>query len=187
MGPARIYWAPLGTAEPADASVSNDGFLVPPPAPWTDFGGTDGGINITIDSTYTALNVDQIPMQVGGRLTDLKMSVNAPLAEITETNLSVALNNIAEQGTGEGYVTLDIPADIETTQPDYSALIVDGWGPATATGGPALRRAVVRKVLSTVKVELMSDKKTQQKITCTFEVYYVGGGIKPIRFIRATV
>jgi len=186
MGPARIYWAPAGTAEPADASVADDGWLVPPPSPWCDLGGTNGGINLEIDTTYTAKVVDQILMDAGATLTDLKMSVTAPLAEITDQNLAISLNNIVEQGAGEGYVTLEVMDGSYATQTQYSALIVDGWGPELASGAPALRRAIVRKVLSQAKVSLANDRKTQQKIDTTWQTYFVGEGIKPIRFVTAT-
>jgi hypothetical protein len=186
LGPARIYWAPQGTTEPADLSVTNDGWLTPPPSPWTDFGGTDGGVNVEIDTTYTDLTVDQIIMAVGARLTELKMQVTAGLAEITNANINEALNNIAQTGSGTGFVTMEIPVGSSATQPDYSALCIDGWGPLTAVGGPALRRVIVRKVLSTAKVALTSDKKTQQKIDTTWNAYFVGEGVNPIRIITAT-
>lgn len=186
MGPARIYWAPFGTAEPADATVANDGWLTPPPAPWLDLGGTNGGINLEIDTTYTAKVVDQILMEAGATLTDLKMSVAAPLAEISDQNLAVSLNGIVEAGVGEGFVTLEIMDGSYATQTKYSALILDGWGPELDNGAPALRRAIVRKVLSQAKVNLANDRKTQQKIDTTWQTYFVGEGIKPIRFVTAT-
>lgn len=186
LGPARIYWAPFGSTEPADTSVANDGWMTPPPAPWTDFGFTDGGVNVEIDTTYTALVVDQVPMDVGARLTEIKMSVTAGLAEITDANIATALNNVVQQSTGSGFITTDIVVGSASTQPEYLALIVEGWGPLTASGAPALRRAVVRKVLSTAKVTLTGDKKTQQKIDTTWNVYWVGQGVNPIHFITAT-
>jgi hypothetical protein len=186
LGPARIYYAPFGTTEPEDTSVTNDGWLTPPPAPWTDFGGTDGGVNLEIDSEFTALTVDQIIMDVGARLTGLKMSVTAGLAEITNDNINQSLNGIAETTSGQGFVTMEIPVGSSATQPQYSALCLDGWGPLTAAGGPALRRVIVRKVLSTAKVQLTSDKKTQQKVDTTWNTYFVGEGVRPIRIITAT-
>jgi hypothetical protein len=186
MGPARIYWAPTGTAEPADATVTDDGWLTPPPSPWMDLGGTDGGINLEIDTTYTAKKVDQIIMDVGATLTDLKMQVAAPLAEISDQNLAVALNNIVESGAGEGFLTMEILDGTYATQSKYSALILDGWGPELDNGAPTLRRAIVRKVLSTAKVQLQNDRKTQQKIDTTWAAYFVGEGIRPIRFVTAT-
>jgi len=183
MGPARLYYAAFGTAEPADSTVTPDGWLVPPPAPWTDFGGTDGGVSLEVDTTYTDLEVDQEIMPVGSRLTAMAMSVAAKLSEVTQANMAVALNNITQAGSGAGYITLDIPVGSSTTQPQYSALIIDGWGPELSNGQPALRRAIVRKVLSTAKVTLASDKKTQQAFDCTFKCFYVGPGINPIHII----
>jgi hypothetical protein len=186
MGPARIYWASFGATEPADATVANDGWLTPPPAPWLDLGGTDGGVNLEVDTTYTAKTVDQIIMDAGATLTALKMSVTAPLAEISDQNLAISLNNIVESGEGEGFVTLEIMDGTFATQSQYSALIIDGWGPELDNGAPALRRCIVRKVLSEAKVSLANDKKTQQKIATTWNTYFVGEGIKPLKFITAT-
>jgi hypothetical protein len=186
MGPARIYYAPFGTAEPADATVTPDGWLVPPPAPWTDFGGTDGGIGLEVDSTITDLTVDQILMAVGGKMTAIGLQVTAKLAEVTQANMAQALNNVTSSGSGSGYITLDIPDGAYATQPQYSALIVDGWGPELPDGQAGLRRSIVRKVLSQTKVTLTYDKKTQQAFDCTWKVYYVGQGIKPIHFIDET-
>lgn len=183
MGPARIYYAPFGTAEPSDASVTPDGWLTPPPAPWTDFGGTDGGIGLEVDTTITDLQVDQILLPVGARTTGLAMQVTAKLAEVTQANMAQALNNITQSGSGTGYITLDVPDGATATQPQYSALIVDGWGPELSNGQPALRRAIVRKVLNKAKITLTSDKKTQQAFDCTWAVYFVGAGIRPIHFI----
>lgn len=186
MGPARIYWAPYGTAEPADATVTGDGWLVPPPAPWLDLGGTNGGCNLEIDTTYTAKVVDQIIMDAGATLTDLKMSVTAPLAEISDQNMAVGLNGIIESGQGEGYLTMEIMDGTYASQPQYSALILDGWGPELDTGAPTLRRSIVRKVLSQAKVSLAHDRKTQQKIDTTWQAYFVGEGIRPVHIVTAT-
>lgn len=186
MGPARAYYAQSGTAEPADNSVADDGWLVEPPSPWRDLGGTNGGVTVEIDSTLTDFEVDQMILNPGGRVTALKMSVTTPLAEITDDNIAAALNNLVERGAGEGFVTLDVLDGLEATQPGYSALIIDGWAPETVAGAPALRRCIVRKVLNTAKVALTSDKKSQQKIDCTWTVYAVGGGIRPIHIVSAT-
>jgi hypothetical protein len=186
LGPCTLYYAQFGTTEPTDASVTPDGWLAPPPAPWTDFGGTDGGVTLEIDLTYTDLEVDQVIMPVGARLTAMEMSVAGKLAEVTQANMATALNNITQSGSGSGYITLDIPVGSPATQPDYSALIIDGWGPELSTGQPCLRRAIVRKVLSQAKVQLVSDKKTQQSVDCTFKAYYVGSGINPIHIIDET-
>jgi hypothetical protein len=186
LGPARLYVAPFGSTEPLDSAVTPNGPSNPPSAPWTDVGGTDGGVMFEADNTYTDLAVDQIIMNVGARLTEMKMTVTVKLAEMTLTNLQTSLNNIGTTSTGSGYQTLDIPVGSSATQPTYAALIIDGWAPMLSTGAPALRRLIVRKVLSTVKASLSFDKKTQQGLACTFDAFYVSSSIAPLHIVDET-
>lgn len=182
MGPATFYVGAFGTTEPTDANVATA-----PGSGWTDVGGTDGGVIFEIDGTYTDLNVDQIVMAVGSRLTELKPMVTATLSEITLTNLNQALNNIGTTGSGTGYSSLDINAGSSATQPSYSALIIDGWAPANAsTGASERRRVIVRKVLSQPKVKLAYDKKTQQGLETSFGVYYVSSTLAAVHIVDAT-
>jgi hypothetical protein len=186
LGPARLYVAPFGSTEPADSSVTPNGPTTPPSSPWTDVGGTDGGVTLEVDNTYTDLQVDQLTMMVGARLTEMKMTVTAKLSEMTLANLQTALNNIGTLGGGTGYSTLDIPVGSTSTQPAYAALIIDGWAPTLNSGNPALRRIIVRKVLSEVKATLTYDKKTQQGLSCTFTAYFVSNSIAPIHLVDQT-
>lgn len=179
LGPSRIYVNSFGAAEPADAAVTPNGFMTPPGGSWIDLGGTDGGVTVEIDSTYTGLTVDQIIMEVGARLTELKMSVTTKLSEMTLANMNVALNQIGVVATNTGYSTLDIPVGSSATQPTYAAILVDGWAPYTSGGTPALRRVIVRKVLTQSKVGLVGDKKTQQSLECAWSTYYVSSSIPP--------
>lgn len=180
LGPARLYVGSFGSAEPADSAVTPNGYLTPPSsAMWTDVGGTDGGVTAEIDSTYTGLTVDQIIMEVGARLTELKLSVTAKLAELTLANMNFALNQVGIIAPNTGYTTMDIPVGVSSTQPTYAALLVDGWAPYTQAGTPALRRIIVRKVLSQTKIGLAYDKKTQQSFDCSWSAYYVSSSITP--------
>jgi hypothetical protein len=183
VGPARLYVAPFGSVEPADSAVTPNGPTTPPGAPWTDVGGTDGGVTLELDNTYTDLQVDQLTLNVGARLTEMKITVTAKLSEMTLGNLQTALNNIGTLGGGTGYSTLDIPVGATSTQPTYAGLIIDGWAPTLASGQPALRRVIVRKVLSQVKASLTYDKKTQQGLSCTFSAYYVSSSIAPLHLV----
>jgi hypothetical protein len=181
LGPARLYVAPFGSSEPADSAVTPNGPSTPPSSPWTDVGGTDGGVTFETDNTYTDLSVDQIIMNVGARLTE--MTVTSKLSEMTLANLQTSLNNIGTTGSGSGYATLDIPVSSAATQPTYAALIIDGWAPMLSSGAPALRRVIVRKVLSQVKASLAYDKKTQQALDVTFTAYYVSNSITPVHIV----
>jgi uncharacterized protein YejL (UPF0352 family) len=175
MGPCRLYVAAFGSTEPADSAVTPNGPTNPPGAPWTDVGGTDGGVTFEADSTYTGLQVDQITMEVGARLTESKISVTTKLSEMTLGNLQTALNNIGITSSGT-----------TSTQPSYSALIIDGWAPMLTTGAPALRRVIVRKVLSQVKATLAYDKKTQQAYDVTWQAYFVSSSINPVHVVDQT-
>ncbi len=184
LGPATLYVAAFGATEPLDSTVTPNGPTNGiPSSPWTDVGGTDGGVTFEVDSTYTDLSVDQIIMNVGSRLTELKMQVTVKLSEVTLANLNTALNNIGVTSSGSGYSTLDIPVTSAASQPQYSALIIDGWAPTLSTGSPALRRVTVRKVLNQVKASLTYDKKTQLAYDCTFTAYYVSGSINPVHIV----
>ena len=186
MGPARLYVAAFGSTEPTDASVTPNGTTTPPSSPWTDVGGTDGGVTYETDNTYTPLQVDQVIMDVGARLTDMKFTVATKMSEITLANLNTALNQVAVVASGSGYQTMDINVGSSASQPTYAALIIDGWAPMLSTGAPALRRVIVRKVLSQVKAALAFDKKTQQSLDCTFQAYFVSGSIAPVHIVEQT-
>lgn len=182
-----MYVAAFGTAEPADSAVTPNGTTTPPGGSWVDVGGTEGGVSFEADTTYTDLTVDQIIMNVGARLTDLKMMVTTKLSEMTLGNLNTALNSITTQATFSGYSTSDITVGSAATQPAYAALIIDGWAPLLSSGAPALRRIIVRKVLSQAKVQMMYDKKSQQSFDCTFNAFYVSASLPPVHQIDQTL
>jgi hypothetical protein len=186
LGPARLYVAPFGSTEPTDASVTPNGTITPPSSPWIDVGGTDGGTTYEADNTYTALTVDQIIMQVGARLTEMKFTVTTKMSEMTLANLNTSLNSITTITTGSGYSAMDINVGSSASQPTYAALIIDGWAPMLNTGAPALRRVIVRKVLSQTKATLSFDKKTQQSLDCAFQAYFVSSSIAPVHIVDQT-
>lgn len=183
LGPSTLYVAPFGTTEPPDSAVTPNGPSNPPPSPWTDVGGTDGGITFESDSTYTGLQVDQVIMQVGARLTDLKVTVTAKLSEMTLSNINQAFNSLAVLSSGTGYETMELPVGNSATQPTYAALLIDGWAPVTTGGVSALRRVIVRKVLAQSKVTLAGDKKTQQSLDVTWQAYFVSSSIRPFHIV----
>lgn len=185
LGPASMYVAPYTTTEPLDSTVTPNGYLTPPGGAWVDVGGTEGGVAFEADTKYTDLAVDQIIMNVGARLTELSMMVTTKLSELTLNNLTYALNSITATGSGAGYITSDITVTSAATQPAYAALIIHGWAPLLPTG-QALRRIIVRKVLSQAKVSMMYDKKTQASYAVTFNAFFVSGSVNPVHIVDAT-
>jgi hypothetical protein len=184
LGPATLYAAPFGTTFPTDAS-----FLSVPSAPWTDVGGTTGGVSVDIDETITGIKVDQVLDEVGARVTARTISVVTTFMENQLANFSLALNQATTSGSGvatggENYATLDMEgAASGATQPLYTSLIVDGWAPTLSTGAAARRRFTVAKVLSTPKISEKYDMANAATLAVTFTAYYVSSDVSPIHII----
>lgn len=178
MGPGAFYQAAFGAVEPADNVVNT----APPTSSWTDLGGTLGGMTISVDQTYTELEVDQLVDSVGRRLTKREFSIATQLAEATLTNLSNSLNgSSATSGsiTGGGtYNTFEPLFATSATQPNYTALLVDGFGTSSFR-----RRSIFRRSLSTAKVDQVLAKDKQTAYTVTFNGHYVSSVIAPIHVV----
>lgn len=187
QGPAILYIAPYGTAEPTDASVTPDGYLTIPPSPWTDVGSTESGIVFDVEHTITPQEVDQLIDPAGGRLTKRVITVTATLAEATLNNLNYATNGILNVDALTGYTTADPQTTNAATQPNYYMLMIYGWGPLLLTGRPSLRRITVRKVLSQVKASLDYEMTKYATYACTWTAYYVSQYVSPFHVVEADV
>lgn len=176
-GPGKLYTGAFGATEPADSAVNS----APAASAWTDVGGTMGGLTVTVEQTYTELEVDQLVDSPGRRLTKRETTVTTSMAEPTLANLALVLNG-GTTATGAGYASFDPLITNSATQPNYIALICDGWAP----GGAFNRRAVVRKCLSTAKVEFLYAKDKQNVFAVTWNAHYVSSVITPFRWIDQT-
>lgn len=178
MGPATFYQGAFGATEPADNVVN----VAPPSSSWTDLGGTMGGMTISIDQTYTELQVDQLVDSVGRRLTKREFAVSTQMAEATLVNLSNALNgSTSSSGSIQGggtFSTLDPLITTSATQPNYTALLIDGFSPNSLR-----RRGIIRKALSTAKVDQVLAKDKQTAYTTTWNGHYVSSAITPIHYV----
>lgn len=176
-GPADLYVATFGAAEPLDADIDDA-----PGVAWVDAGGTQDGVTITINQEFMELEVDQIVDVPGRRLTKRDLQVTTNLAEATLANLRNALNGgvVATESGTESYEPTN---DNSATQPTYRAILLDGWAPQTAAGASARRRLIVRKVLSVENVEAAYKKDEQTLFPVTFAAHYVSSAIRPFRII----
>jgi hypothetical protein len=172
MGPGTLYHGLFGAVEPTDALVNS----TPAASAWTDVGGTSDGVKLIIDQKYTELDVDQVVDVPGRRLTKRDLQLQTSMAEPTLNNLTLALN-ASTQATGSGFASLEPDFGTSATQPHYCALILDGYN------GDSARRIIVRKALSTDKVETsyMKDKQTLLKVT--FSAHYVSPTVAPFKVI----
>lgn len=164
MGPARIYVAPFGTTEPADATVALA-------VGWVDVGGTTDGATLNIEQTYTPLVVDQIAQRVGSRLTEQNFSVATNMAEATLANLRNSMN--MADGTG---TVLELDSAISNAEPLYKAVLLEGQRP-----GGGNRRVIVRRALSTEAIEMAFSKDGQTVVPVTWTSHYVSSSIKSIK------
>jgi len=178
LGPATLYTGAFGAVEPLDSSVN----IAPAASAWTDVGGTMGGVTLSIDQTYTELTVDQIVDSVGRRLTKREFSVSTSMAEATLNNLSTALHgSTATSGAISGggtYQTMEPLFATSATQPNYIALLADGFGTQSFR-----RRSIFRKCLSTAKVDQVFAKDKQTAYTVTFNGHYVSSVIAPVHVV----
>ena len=181
VGAATLYWAAVGTTEPAYSAIAS-----PPGEAWTDFGMTVDGTSILmeVDQTVTDFGAEQIIDRIGGRITKRIIQVTATLQEATLANMQLALNQLATITPGVGYSVLDPLTANSASQPTYMALLIDGWAPTTGTTETACRRRVViRKCLSSSKVDLEYEKTKPVTYATTWSGYYVSNSVAPYEIV----
>lgn len=165
QGPATIYVADFGTAEPATISTT-------PGAGWTDAGGTKGGVELNIAAEWGALTVDQIVDIIESRRTGREITVKTTLAEATLENIA---RSIANTAPAAGVMNLD--NDISAFKPEYSAILIDGIAP-----GGFRRRIIVRKTLPTDAVGVAYKKDDQTVVPVTWKLHWVSSSIPPMKW-----
>lgn len=138
-------------------------------------------MTLAIDQTYGELEVDQIVDRVGSRLTKRDFSVKTSLAEVTLNNLTLVTNG-GTSASGSGYASWEPSFASSATQPNYKAILFDGWAP----GGAFNRRVIVRKVLSTDAVEMGYTKDKQTLFAVTWTGHYVSAAIAPVHVVDQT-
>jgi hypothetical protein len=177
MGPGTLYVGDFGATEPAGDAV---GIAQTPGVDFTDVGGTLGGLSIALNQDIKDLEFDQLNMAVGGRITKQEAIFSAKLAEMTLDNLVLAMNG-GTLTSGSGYDAYDPDTGGSENEPDYKAIIFDGFG---ARG--LRRRVILRKCLNTENLEVEATKDGQQVYAVKFKAYYVSSVIKPYRILQAT-
>lgn len=178
QGPATLYRGNYGAVEPADTSAALN--AAPAASAWADAGGTTDGVKLSIENTYGELEVDQVVERVGSRLTKRQTMVETNMAEVTLSNLAYALNG-GTTASGSGYQTYEPNAADSATQPSYSAVIFDGWAPASFR-----RRVIVRKVLSVDSIEIAYTKDKQTVLAIKLAAHYVSAAVRPYKIIDGT-
>lgn len=182
-GPAELFRADFGAAEPADTAVAS-----PIADPFESLGGTDDGVTLNASHEWFNLRMDQIIDAPGTRKTGRTVTVATNLVEGTLENLLLALaqsaSSIETGGTGgTAWRGADLESGASGEEPDYSAIILRGRAPAGKR-----RLFIVRKVLQTEDVESAYKKDDQWLIPVTFTMFWVSESVSPLRIVdEATV
>ncbi|WP_274029448.1 phage tail tube protein [Streptomyces sp. MMBL 11-1] len=176
LGPATLYTGTFPTEEPADTAVNT----APAASAWTDVGATNDGVKLTVDQTYTELEVDQVVDRVGSRLTKRDVMVETTLAEPTLDNLKLVMNG-GTTASGAGFESFEPSFATSATIPAYRALLFDGYADESLR-----RRVIVRRALSTDAFEVAYTKDTMTVLTAKWAAHYVSASIAPIHIVDAT-
>lgn len=177
QGPAVIYYGAYQATEPADSAVGT----APSSAAWTDFGGTDEGLTLSIGREFSELTIDQVLYVMATQPTKVDPQIKTNLAEATLTNLSKAMNG-GTVTTSSGWSSYDPDITENNFQPTYYALIVDGWAPGSAKR----RRVIVRRALSIESIEAAFKKDGKFMYPVTWRAHYVSSTVAPIHVVDAT-
>ena len=169
QGPATVYVAPFGTADPATIATA-------PAAAWVDVGGTKGGLELNISSEFATLTVDQIVDIIESRRTGREVTVKTTLAEATLANIANAIANDAPVAH-----VLELDDGLAAFKPAYSAILVDGIAP-----GGFRRRIIVRKTLPTDAVGIGYKKDDQTVVPVTWKLHWVSTVIRALKIEDAT-
>lgn len=178
QGPGWLYTAPFGSTEPIDTAVATD-----PASPWVTLGGTKDGVNLKVTEEWTELEVDQIVDIPGRRRTKREFVIETNLAEGTLENLQIAMNGgtVASGGTGAtAFRSLTPDYADSASQPDYTAIIVDGYAPEENR-----RRIIGRKMLSIEGTEWAYGKKDMAVLKVSLAGHYVSKTIAPFKIVDA--
>lgn len=170
QGPATLYVAPIGTAEPATIATV-------PAAAWVDVGGTKDGVELSVNDEYNVLDVDQVIYEIERRRVKRVVTVKTSLAEATLANLAIAIAN-----TDPATNILTADDGLTAFAPPYRMALIDGIAP-----GGFRRRIIVRKVLSTDSVSMAYKKDGQTLIPVTLTGHWVSSSIRPFIVTDATV
>lgn len=172
QGPATFYGGIFGVAEPATVSAV-------PGVGWADFGATSGGVDVTVELSFSELDVDQVVDIPGQRITKRVTKMATNLAEPTLANWAIALNELAATVTAATYTPSN---GLATFNPPYAALLLDGIAP-----GGFRRRIIIRKALQTGKPKSSFKKDGQNFIPVEFTGHFVSSAIAPFTILDALV
>jgi hypothetical protein len=143
MGPCDMYVGTFGATEP----TSSDWTTAIDTGIWVPGGATSGGIKLAVAIDTKTLEVDQVPEEVGVRVTGRKLSVETEMAESTLENLKFLMNGgtIATGGIaiGVGTATIVASTGVFTTPASHGLVVGDKVSVATVVTTSGLTAGTV--------------------------------------------
>lgn len=172
--PSNIYWAPLGTAFPANTvagGVFTDAWTGT--TGWTPLGYTDAGATFAAQTTTTDITVAE-SLDVVKKLPSARSSsIAAALVQVTTTSLKRALNGGTVVVTGSTGTTL---TTIEP--PDLGSEVRVMIGVESIDGQV---RLILRQAYNSSNIQLQQNKGAKSLINCQWDGE-VPSGAKPFWF-----
>lgn len=169
LGPGRLYFAPLGTAEPTSASAAL-------PSAWKAIGYTEDGTEISTNITSTAIEVaeelDPIDFVQTMRTTQLSLQ----MVESTVSRLALAM--------GAGAAVADGAVAFEPPDPSAIVSVMLVWDsnedPTTPTGATGNRRWIFRRCTPSGTATRTNRKAPAKRgVTATFDCARDASGEPP--------
>lgn len=148
LGPGRLYVAPIGTAEPTDATS-------PMPSAWRPIGYTEQGTGFTTETTSEPVEVAEELDPIRYVNTRRLSSVAFEMAEATRRNLALALNLGANADNDD--------TALEPLDPEDEVRIMIVWD-SDDTPGATNRRWLFRQCYQSGQVELANRKAPQKRL-----------------------
>lgn len=125
MGPCDMYVGTFGATEP----VSSDWTTAIDTGIWVPAGATSGGIKLSVAIDTKTLEVDQVPEEVGVRVTGRKLAVETEMAESTLANLKFLMNGgtltTSGAAVGVGTATIVATTGVITTPASHGLVVGD--------------------------------------------------------------
>lgn len=167
LGPGRLHFAPLGTAEPVSCSAAL-------PSAWVPVGYTEDGTSVDTEITSEAIEVaeelDPIAFEQTRRMTRLSLQ----MAEPTKRNLALAL------GAGAGQTNNSDPFEFPDAGDIVGVMFV--WDSMLGTPNATNRRWIFRQCTPSGTISIARRKAPQKAlIPVTFDCAKPSAAIKAVR------
>jgi hypothetical protein len=166
LGPGRLYYAPLGTAEPTSASA-------PLPSAWQAVGYTEDGTAIATDITSEMVEVAEELDPIRYVQTRRASQLTVQMAEATVKRLALAL--------GAGATVTDDGTSFEFPAPGAIVGVMFVWD-RDETPSATNRRWIMRQATPSGSIEISNRKAPQKRlIPVTFDLSLPDGATSPVK------